>query len=317
MLFLVCAPVLLAGVALTVDVGSIYITRQALQNGVDAAAKAGGLELPNQKQAIAECKSCAGENKLDTSDGHLLIKVMDGQSHPVQADDNEHARRLEVKAVKDVPMTFARVFGINEWPVGARALVAMDAEPVNVVTKNTVPFGLDKELYQAENTATVAAVPCISAGETQQMWIMPGNLWPSDVENLLVNGNANALSVGDHVTGSPDTVHYMDAIRNAIAALVARADESEEFSDPANTSPNNPRIITVPLVTTVGNAGNNGHTQTLEVVGFASFYVNNIEGFRIIGHFVDTGSTDGQVDPDKQPSQGNQNGSIRAVKLIE
>jgi len=316
MLFLVTAPVLLAGVALTVDVGSIYITRQALQNGVDAAAKAGGLELPNQTQAVAESKNTAGLNKLDTSDGHLIINVLDGQNHPVQGNDNDSARRLEVKAVKDVPMTFARIFGINEWPVGARALLAMDAEPVNV-THNTVPFGMDKELYEATNTATVAAVPCISAGETQQMWILPANLWPSDVENLLANGNANALSVGDHVTGSPDTVHYMDAIRNAIATLVARADESEEFSDPDNTSPNNPRIITVPLVTTVGNAGNNGHTQTLEVVGFASFYVNNIVGFHIIGHFVDTGSTDGQVDPNKQPSQGNQNGSIRAVKLIE
>jgi hypothetical protein len=235
----------------------------------------------------------------------------------VGADDNQSARRLEVKAEKDVPMTFARVFGINEWPVGARALVAMDQEPVNVVTKNTVPFGLDKDLYQAENTATVAAVPCEPAGEHQQMWILPGNLWPSDVENLMVNGNQNAISVGDHLTGSPDTVHYMDAIRNAIAALVARADASDEFSDPDNRSPNNPRIITVPLVQPVGNAGNNGHTQTLEVVGFASFYINDIQGFHIIGHFVDTGSTDGQVDTTKEPSQGNQNGTIRAVKLIE
>lgn len=316
MLFLVTAPVLLAGVALTVDVGSIYITRQALQNGVDAAAKAGGLELPNQSQAVEESKSTAGLNKLDTSDGHLFIKVLNGQNQSVQPDDNESARRLEVKAVKNVPMTFARIFGINEWPVGARALVAMDAEPVNV-THNTVPFGLDKELYEAENTATVAAVPCIAAGENQQMWILPANLWPSDVENLIANGNQNALSVGDHITGSPDTVHYMDAIRNAIATLVARADESEEFSDPNNTSPNNPRIITVPLVKEVGGRGNNGHTQTLEVVGFASFYVNNIQGFHIIGHFVDTGSTDGQVDPNTPPSQGNQNGSIRAVKLIE
>jgi len=317
MLFLVCAPVLLAGVALTVDVGSIYITRQALQNGVDAAAKAGGLELPNQKKAVAECKSCAGANKLDTSDQHLLIHVLDSQNKPVDDHDNENARRLEVKAVKDVPMTFARIFGIDEWPVGARALVAMDAEPVNVISKNTVPFGLDKKLYDATNTASVAAVPCAAVDQQQVMWILPANLWPSDVEHLLVDGNQVPLSVGDHVTGSPDTRQYMDAIRNAVAQLVARADASDEFSDPDNRNPNNPRIVTVPLVNVVGNPGSNGHTQTLEVVGFASFYINNIQGFEIIGHFVDTGSTDGQVDDNKQPSQGNQNGTIRAVKLIE
>jgi hypothetical protein len=317
MLFLVCAPVLLAGVALTVDVGSIYITRQALQNGVDAAAKAGGLELPNQKQAVAECKSCAGANKLDTADEHLLIHVMDGQNQPVDAHDNQSARRLEVKAVKHVPMTFARIFGINEWPVGARALVAMDAEPVNVITKNTVPFGLDKRLYDAQNTASVAAVPCAKENEDQVMWILPANLWPSDVEKMMVDGSQVEVAVGQHVTGSPDTIQYIDAIRNAVAALVARADASDEFSDPDNRSPNNPRIVTVPLVKVVGNPSNNGHAQMLEVVGFASFYVNSVVGFEIIGHFVDTGSTDGQVDENKPPSQGNQNGTIRAVKLIE
>src|SRR5687767_10080746 len=100
-LFLVCCPALLAGVALCVDVGAIYITKQALQNGVDAAAKAGGPELPKQKAAIEECTDCARENGLDTSEGRLTITVMNGQGQVVDRKDDQSARRLEVKAVKD------------------------------------------------------------------------------------------------------------------------------------------------------------------------------------------------------------------------
>jgi hypothetical protein len=58
-------------------------------------------------------------------------------------------------------------------------------------------------------------------------------------------------------------------------------------------------------------------TRNVEVVGFASFYVTKMMQRTIEGRFVDTSSTDGQVDETRQPSQGNQNGSIRAVRLIE
>jgi hypothetical protein len=242
---------------------------------------------------------------------------MNNGGQEVPNNDNDSARRLEVKAVRDVPMTFARIFGINEWPVGARAVVAMDQEPVNVMQRNTTPFGVDKALYEAQNTATVAAVPCEPKGEKQQLWILPATAWPSDVTEMLVEGNPTTIAVGDRLVGSPDTLHYMDAMREGVAALVAQADASEEYSDPNNRNPNNPRILTVPLVKPVGNPTNNGHAQMLEVVGFASFYVESIQGWYIVGHFIDTPSTDGQVDETKQPSQGNQNGTIRAVRLIE
>ena len=56
---------------------------------------------------------------------------------------------------------------------------------------------------------------------------------------------------------------------------------------------------------------------TVMIVGFASFYVLGMEGQNIKGHFVDTGSADGQVDTTKQPSQVDQKGKIVPVHLIE
>jgi len=46
--------VLLGMVALAVDVGRLYVARQFLVNSCDAAALAGGMELPNQTKATTK-----------------------------------------------------------------------------------------------------------------------------------------------------------------------------------------------------------------------------------------------------------------------
>src|SRR5687767_15097146 len=53
------APVLVGFTALTVDVGRLYVRKQALSNGVDAAALAGGRELPSEQAADAEARRVA------------------------------------------------------------------------------------------------------------------------------------------------------------------------------------------------------------------------------------------------------------------
>jgi hypothetical protein len=133
----------------------------------------------------------------------------------------------------------------------------------------------------------------------------------------MVEGNPTVMAVGDHMPVESKTAHYMDALRQAIFELVNRADQSEEFSDPDNRSASNPRILTIPLVKPLDGDANGKNARRVEVIGFASFYVLNMRGDTIQGHFIDTPSTDGEVDSSKQPSQGNQKGTIRPVRLIE
>jgi len=150
----------------------------------------------------------------------------------------------------------------------------------------TAPLCVNYEFYAA-TTPGVIAIPAAPVEEQQQLWIIPGNLWPSDVTNLMVEGNSTTIDVGDMIVGSPDTLHYMDALREAVAALVTQADASVEYSDPENRSPNSPRIIRLPLARPVGLPTNNGHAQLLEIVGFAYFYIESIQGWHLIGRFVE------------------------------
>ena len=130
------APVLVGFTALTVDVGRLYVRKQALSNGVDAAALAGGRELPNEEAAKNEVMRVAAANQIDTRQvrtqfahrGDLLARTQDtsGGSPP---------NYLKVGATEPVPMTFARIFGIDTWPVDVSAAVAVSGgdKPVNTV----------------------------------------------------------------------------------------------------------------------------------------------------------------------------------------
>ena len=61
----------LAGfVALSIDVGNLYLVKSNMQNAVDAAVCGGGLVLPSHDQAKSKASDLIDSNNFDDDRGH-------------------------------------------------------------------------------------------------------------------------------------------------------------------------------------------------------------------------------------------------------
>ncbi len=145
---------LLAVAALAIDWGFIYSTRHQLQNFVDAAALAGAQELPDaanaRLQAVANYARNYGENfqipspspqpvscPPDDPDlqpptvcyrvGNDLVQV----TTPYQrtGDPSPNPNFISVKACRTISLSFARVIGVTQIRVCARA-TALGSRPM-------------------------------------------------------------------------------------------------------------------------------------------------------------------------------------------
>src|SRR5437867_11271147 len=117
-LLVLMIPVIVGMVALTVDVGRLALERQKLTNICDACAKAGGIDLPTAAssnvnadldRAQATARQYAQQNGVSLAEVRFTSDaVRDGGGYS-----------LLVSAREDVPMSFARIFGIDTKPVKA------------------------------------------------------------------------------------------------------------------------------------------------------------------------------------------------------
>jgi Flp pilus assembly protein TadG len=307
------APVLVGFTALTVDVGRLYVRKQALSNGVDAAALAGGRELPNKAAAESEAKRVAAANHIDTSRLTTQFEARSSGSSASQASiravsaSEPKYNYMKVNAVEDVPMTFARIFGINQWPVQANAAVAVTGgggETVNTIPSGSTPFGIDKTAIQANGNVSVVIHAC----SMQQFWVLPfGNL-PDAVKNMITNGNPNSVSVGDLVDlASPKNPNYWYSVIDGVTERIDRAQANPIYAgqDAGSATASNPRVVIVALVD-AGKDPNNA--KQAKVVGFAAMYLLDVrqetttqggKQYWLDGKLVDIVTPDAAHDPNR------------------
>lgn len=105
-------PLILGVTALVIDAGIPFVTKVNLQSAADAAALAAAGELPSTADAIAAAKRYAGLNGVEP--GEIRVTV------PYRGDSNQ----IEVVCTRNVPYTFARIFGLTDVDVSARAVAA-------------------------------------------------------------------------------------------------------------------------------------------------------------------------------------------------
>ena len=96
--------------AMSIDLGSAYVTKSNLQKAADAAALAGAQMLPNASSAQTTALSFAGKNDVLTSETTV--------TSPYAGD----ATKIEVVCTRTVNFTFAKVIGIPTGTVTARAV---------------------------------------------------------------------------------------------------------------------------------------------------------------------------------------------------
>ena len=120
--------VLLGFTALVIDGGSLYLEKSKLQKALDAAVLGGA-----QKVLIGEIEAKTAAKELSQQNGYSLAD-----------SDIEAIHRTSVKATKTivVPLTFAKIIGVNDATVSAsaKAIVA----PITICG-GVVPIAVEKE----------------------------------------------------------------------------------------------------------------------------------------------------------------------------
>ena len=102
--------VILGFAALVLDLGMVSFTQTKLQNAADAAALAGAQKLPTANTAKATASSYASKN------GVLSAEVTATSPY------NGNSNRIEVVCKRTVVYSFARVLGLTQTEVSARAV---------------------------------------------------------------------------------------------------------------------------------------------------------------------------------------------------
>jgi hypothetical protein len=128
--------VLLGAAALVIDVGRAYVAKRHLQASADAAATAGALELPDSAAAVAYAREYSGRGGAKNHDGRLPAVTATVTTRCVSSYPCHPVNAIVVEQRTVVPTIFARVLGIDEFTIRARATALMGQgvpKPANVI----------------------------------------------------------------------------------------------------------------------------------------------------------------------------------------
>ena len=309
-LLVLMIPVVVGMVALTVDIGRLALEREKLTNICDACAKAGGLDLPTAASADVNAdlnraqetaREYARQNGINLTDVRFASDAV--------RDGNGYA--LLVSAREDVPMSFARIFGIDTKPVGAAAKVRREGAPINEETK-FVPLAVDSQSFTFGLEADLALSPCAK----QHFWRLAiPNTTNADFEAMLRDGVGNEIGVGDTVNLDPDTGAVAAQIQSAVNSLIAEAQTNSAYLQDSvlHHSSTNPRIIKVPMVATV-TGGNYSVAKQSKIIGFASMWLIGADQHQLQGIFVSQNTSTGHSNPGRPTGDDF---ATRGVPLVQ
>jgi hypothetical protein len=285
--------VLLGMMALAVDISRLYVARQFLINSCDASALAGGMELPDQTKATQEASECADANIMST------YQV----SFPVDGFTEQGPTKIRVDGQLNVEYAFANILGFQSRIVSAYAVVHRYG-PIGWVNGNVVPWGVPYFDGQGDpydfNTGELYTLKTGSQTDLADGSVdkVGGNFYPLALDRSLGDGGSGAsvykddvmwgfdgqVAVGDMVSTEPGNMvgPTRQAVYGDDDSLLARASE-EPWADDTwdNYDYGNPRIVLVPIISPLG-----GGRMEVEVLGFAAFWVEGMQGQTVTGYFL-------------------------------
>ena len=168
-------PVLIAVVALAVDVGYLAVTKNELQNIADASALAGARQLGSIYQTmsyedqqiyvcdpapikdmakeIASKNRAGGKDNIIIDDGDIIIGDWDGATLTptlAQPDAVEVTARRDGGANGPIVTFFARIFGIDTADVVADATAALTGKLTAGPGGLPIPFGISEHRFDIQ-----------------------------------------------------------------------------------------------------------------------------------------------------------------------
>jgi Putative Flp pilus-assembly TadE/G-like/von Willebrand factor type A domain len=120
-LLIVILIVLLGAAALVVDVGRAYLIKRHLQSSADAAATAGALELPDPAAAQSFAENYSGRDGARNDNNKLPAVTTVVTTKCLSFAPCSPVNTVVVEQTTKVPTIFARVLGIDEFTIRAKA----------------------------------------------------------------------------------------------------------------------------------------------------------------------------------------------------
>lgn len=261
---------LLGCVGLVTDIGTIYFHRLNLENAADAAALAGAQELPDDpEKAVAVAEEYAARNGVRAQD--LQVEV---------AGDS---RSLTITTRRRIDFLFARVLGFSSREVAATATARVGALSGAI---GVTPFSIkDQQLvYGKEYVLKYGSGSSWENGGRIYGWFGALDLGGSGACQYRHNieyGYYGLIRVGDVLP-----VETGNMSGPTIQGVEWRLEQCTDGCTFDNFTRDCPKIMLVPVVRYLGGHGSN---QSVEVRGFAAFFLEGVEGQgNVIGRFVRT-----------------------------
>ncbi len=287
-LFAVSAVALLSIGALSLDAGRAYVLVQHLKKAADAAALAGGQDLPgNPTQAVIDAQNTAAADGVAASDVTVSF-----------SDDNQV---ITVTTQGSVPYFFARLFGVDSGTFTQTSAVqvgaisqAMGSVPLGVYYQDFV-FGQTYTLKAGAGSGScgnyMALDMTTSTGSTDN--------GASQYETNLADGYQQWVSAGASI---PTETGNMSGPTDTGLSPRLSYDTSSTYQ---TVLPSSPRVLYVPII----SQADCGKTS-VTVLGFAAFFLQSVSNGDVTGQFMHL-VVDGQFGS----SAGNY--GLEAERLIE
>lgn len=264
--------VLLGAMALGADVGVFYYNWMQLQKAADSAALAGANYLTGVPATTNNAQVVSTANQYAQLNG---VKSGEIVSTTVAGD----ALSVTISLQRNVPYYFARLLGMSQGTVAARATAGIN----NTISPlGLLPIGLPctaKDSTQADCNGNYkrgtlytlsTKFPLGATGSWGELAL--GDPGVSTYKNNIIYGfDGQALNIGDSVSPQPG-----NAIQPTVDAFNTRMANAGESWSNANTVPPStlsaadPQVVLVPMVDFTGG---NGNSQQFPITGFAEMYV--------------------------------------------
>ena len=284
--------VIMAIMALGIDVGMMLVQRAAIARAADAAALAGVRELPiDAWKAQAKAIEYGMLNGLQEAE--MTVEVPAGNTDVL------------VYAQREVNLFFARIMGIEQLPVSAKARSRINA--ISGV-RGVAPLGVfeDDFIYGEQYMLKAGAQPGDGVYKGNFGALALGETGASNYLANLKYGFRGVVRVGDIVKTETG-----DMVGPTAEGIVYRTSGPEaaacSFEQPRWSCP---QIVVVPVI---GGYMDGGRT-TVNVVGFAAFFLegttrNGADNY-VLGRFLQMVTTgEGHAD--------SKNFGLRGVRLVE
>ena len=282
-LFALAAVALLSVASLSLDAGRAYVATQQLKSAADAAALAGGQELPQDPAGAASVAvATAVQNGVPTQD--------------VQVEVSQQDNVVTVTTRGGINYYFASLFGVDRGTFQQTS--AVEVGPISEVT-GAMPLGVVWNDFSYGQTYTLKDGGG-SGSDGNYGPLALGGTGASIYSSNLANGYQTPLQVGQEVETEPGNIAgptTQGGLAQRLAAAAGYTYATVPLSSPA--------VVDVPII----SAPANGRTY-VTVVGFAAFFLKSVDCHGDVTGVFLSAVTSGQVG-------SGQSYGLQAERLIQ